>query len=238
MPAIEIKPPFSFGPLDTALRDLEGYDWVVLTSVNGVKSISIRMAELGIPIEKLSSRKLAAIGPATAAELERVARKPDLVPAEYVSEAIAEAIRELSSAGFQPAVGAPAVHGPQRFLLARADIARRDLAHLLRAEGAEVDEIAAYRIVRGKGSADLPDQAPDYITLTSSSAARNAYEMLKEKGLEGWMTSSALVCIGPITSRAVRELGFEVAAEATEYTSAGLIKALTSHAQDFARTHA
>lgn len=216
MPVIEILPPLSHNGLDAALKNLDVYDWVVLTSVNGVKAVAMRMAELGIPVENLRRKRLAAIGPATAEALERFARKPDLIPEQYVSEAIA--------------AGLGNVHG-MHFLLARADIARKDLAELLRQGGARVDEVAAYRIVRGEGSPNLPDSAPDYITLTSSSAARGTLEILKENGRGAWMSKSHLACIGPITSETVRELGFVVATEAEEYTVPGLVKALIEHVQ-------
>ncbi len=232
MPVIEIQPPLSFEPLDRALNSLDTYDWVVLTSVNGVRAVSSRMAELGIPVEKLSSRRLATIGPATAAELAHFARQPDLVPAEYVSEAIAETVKGL--------VELPTEAGKPRFLLARADIARRDLAELLRGLGAEVDEVAAYRIVRSVGAVDLPEAAPDYITLTSSSAARGTHEILAENGRLGWMSESRLVCIGPITSATVTEMGFGVAAQASEYTVPGVVKALLDDAKSLVpeETHA
>jgi uroporphyrinogen-III synthase len=220
MPVIQIAPLESTGRLDEALTHLDRYDWIVLTSVNGVKAVAERLEALSIPSAKLGEKRLATIGPATAAELEKIARKPDLMPDEYVSEAIAAM---FSSAGDSPA--------GKRFLLARADIARKDLANLLREQGAIVDEVAAYRIIRGEGTAELPKEAPDYITLTSSSAARGTYEILKENGHADWMERSAIVCIGPITSGTVHELGFEVAAEAKEYTVPGLVKVLMKHAQ-------
>lgn len=216
VPAIEIQPPESFEPLDGALRMLESYDWVVLTSVNGVRATAARMEELGISPSSLEGRKLAAIGPATAAEMERFFRAPDLVPAEYVSEAIAEAMPDIED---------------QRFLLARADIARRDLAHLLRERGAVVDEVCAYRIVPSDGMVDLPSKRPDFITLTSAASARATYDLLKSKGLGDWMVQSRLVTIGPITSATVRDLGFEVAAEAEEFTVPGMIRAIIEDAQ-------
>lgn len=224
MPVIEIEPPDSYGPLDDALTNLDRYDWVVLTSVNGVQAVAARLDDLGIPLSRLSERKLAAIGPATAAELAKVARQPDLVPDEYISEAIAEAIDRLEAN--EESEG----RNRSRFLLARADIARRDLANLLRERGSIVDEVAAYRIVRSHGVPDLPEDPPEYITLTSSSAARSTYEILKENGRESWMSTAHLICIGPITSATVRSLGFEVAAEAGEYTVPGLIQALLEHA--------
>jgi uroporphyrinogen-III synthase len=161
--------------------------------------------------------KIAAIGPATAAEfLKRTGDQPDLVPDDYVSEAIAEAVGDVEG---------------KRFLLPRADIARKDLAILLREKGAIVDEVAAYRIVAAKVVRDsLPKTCPDYITLTSSQAARSTLDLLRENGLERWFAEAHLVSIGPITSGTVRDLGFEVAAEAADYTAPGLLEALVSHA--------
>lgn len=216
LPAIEIAPLEDYSALDQALRSLRDYDWVVLTSVNGVRAVETRMEALGLPFSDLADRSLAAIGPATAAEIERICRKPDLVPQDFVSEAIAEAL--------------PAIAG-KRFLLARADIARKDLANILRTGGAQVDEVAAYRIVKSSEEAHLPESCPDYITLTSSSAARSTCDLLKSNGKEKWMEESHLVTIGPITSATVRELGFTVAAEAAEFTVPGLIQALVEHAQ-------
>jgi uroporphyrinogen-III synthase len=215
LPVIQIEPLESTDGLDEALRNLDRYDWVVLTSVNGVHAIGERLVALGIPTTQIAARKLAAIGPATGAELEKLARKPDLIPAEYVSESIAEGLGDVQG---------------KRFLLARADIARKDLANILRERGAVVDEVAAYRIVQGCGSEELTGKAPDYITLTSSSAARGTYEILKDKGHQNWMKNAKIVTIGPITSDTVRELGFTVAAEAKEFTVPGMIAALIEDA--------
>lgn len=223
MPAIEIAPPADTRPLDMALRDLENYDWVVLTSANGVEAVRRRMTELGIDKALLMFRRLAVIGPATAQALCSAFREPDLMPDEFVSESIAEALGDVAG---------------RRFLLARADIARKDLARILTERGAVVDEVAAYRIVKPVQPIALPDQAPDTIALTSSSAVRGTKEALEEKGLERWMREAELACIGPITAQTVRELGYEVAVMADEYTIPGLVKAIADHAQKTERTHA
>jgi uroporphyrinogen-III synthase len=213
MPAIQIAPPENLEILDGALREVGSCDWVVFTSVNGVRSVIERIDALGLPRADLKRPKVAAIGPATASEYAKhVGVDPDLVPQEFVSEAIAEAVGDVAG---------------KRFLLPRADIARKDLANLLREKGAIVDEGAPYRIVPSDSSElDLPLGAPDFITLTSSSAARSTFEMLKSRGRELWFSQSGLVTIGPITSGTVRELGFPVAAEASDYTVPGLTRAL------------
>lgn len=216
MPAIEVAPPEDLGQLDSALRRLDQFDWVVLTSVNGVDAVRKRMEEIGVPPEDLKVRKLAVIGPATGAALAAAFRIPDIMPSEYISEAIAEALGDVAG---------------KRFLLARADIARRDLAEILISKGAAVTEVAAYRIV-SPTSSELPERAPDVITLTSSAAARGTRDALASAGYEDWMRKAALICIGPITAATVRELGYEPAVIANEYTIPGLVEALSAYVKE------
>lgn len=211
VPVIEIVPPADTTQLDSALRNLDSYDWVVFTSVNGVEAVRERLQALGISPDSLCGLKLAAIGPATSEAMAASFRAPDLMPAEFVSERIADALPEVPGL---------------RFLLARADLARKDLAEALRAKGARVDEVAAYRIVRRAAAKDLPADEPDAITLTSAEVARATVDLLKSEGKAHWLTRSALVCIGPITAAAVRELGLRPAATAAAYDSAGLTRAL------------
>ncbi|AIE84305.1 uroporphyrinogen-III synthase [Fimbriimonas ginsengisoli] len=218
MPAIEIAQPLDRRPLDSALRNLGDYDWVVLTSVNGVDAVRRAMDEVGVPIEEMNERKLAVIGPATGAALTKAFRAPDLMPAEFVSEAIAQALGDVAG---------------KRFLLARADIARRDLAQILALRGAEVDEVIAYRIVRPDATR-LPATVPNYITLTSSAGVRGTRDALVGAGLEDWLNQAALVCIGPITAGTVRELGYEPTVVAKDYTIQGMVAALVEYAR---RTH-
>ncbi|MEZ0324509.1 MAG: uroporphyrinogen-III synthase [Fimbriimonas sp.] len=215
MPALEIAPLEDTASLDDALRRLSTFDWVVLTSVNGVRAVVSRMGILGIPVKELASVRLAVIGPATARELSELVRAPDLMPAEFVSESIVEALGDV---------------GGQRFLLARADKARRDLAVTLRERGAEVEEVAAYRILQAAEEGELPQDAPDYIVLTSSAGVRATHDLLGACGREHWMRESRLACIGPITAATVVELGLMPHLIAGEYTAPGLVEAIVSDA--------
>jgi len=208
MPAIDIAPLSNSFELDSALLKLDRFDWVIFTSVNGVDAVRSRMAALGVSSEKLASRRLAAIGPATADALAAFCRQPDVVPDEYVAEAIPKHIKDVRG---------------KKFLLARADIARPDLAIILRERGADVTEVAAYRIVTAVEK--HLEERPDFITLTSSSAAKATLEGLNR---EQWLRETQLVCIGPVTAATVREMGYEVAATAPEYTTDGIIKALVT----------
>ena len=216
LPAIEIAAPLDFSEFDAALQNLKRFDWVVMTSVNGVAAVSRRMSALGIRPDALSARKLAVIGPSTAEALKASFREPDLVPHEYVSEALADTLGDVAG---------------QSFLLLRADIARKDLAVDLRRKGAKVTEVAVYRIITEEGSRLTDNEPrPDYITLTSSASAIATLAKLREGGREEWMRKVPIACIGPITAKTVRDLGYKVAVGAEEYTIPGLVEAIVKHA--------
>ena len=217
LPAIEIAAPEDFIAFDAALRELSRYDWAVLTSVNGVAAVARRMDHLKISRQNLSALKIAVIGPSTAEVLTTEFRAPDRVPHEFVSEALAETLGEVKGLSF---------------VLLRADIARKDLAEDLRRRGAKVTEVAVYRIISDQKSrlADS-EPRPDYITLTSSASAIATLAKLREAGHEDWLRKVPIACIGPITAKTVRDLGYKVAVGADEYTIPGLVQAIVNHSQ-------
>ncbi|MBF6612107.1 MAG: uroporphyrinogen-III synthase [Chloroflexi bacterium] len=219
-PAIRIAPLRDFARLDAAIEELASYDWVIFTSVNGVRAVASRMAELGKDAAVLATRKVAAIGPATRARLEELGLAPTFMPDSYVAEAIIEQIGDV---------------GGCRLLLPRADIARHALAQGLRERGALVDEVAAYKTVHGEGAAALLDllrsASVDAVTFTSSSTVRYTISSLTQAGAgeqeaANLMNSAAVVCIGPITAATAAECGLNVTAVAEEYTANGLVEAL------------
>ena len=71
IPFIEIRKPSSFAALDIVLHNLANYDWLILTSVNGVEALFARMAKYRIKRSALSHLKIAAIGPATKSAIEK-----------------------------------------------------------------------------------------------------------------------------------------------------------------------
>lgn len=215
-PVIAIAPPETGSPLDQAVARLADYDWIIFTSVNGVEHFWARLVEVGgspaggggsaLPFRA----KVAAIGPATAEALRQRGAPVHLVPAEYRAEAILDEIGDVTG---------------QRILLPRADIARRALAEGLRAMGAQVDEVTAYRTVRGNPSPaafDALRAGVDVVTFTSSSTVRNFVSLTN--GLD--YGDPLIACIGPITTATARELGLHVDVVAEEYTIDGLLEAL------------
>lgn len=214
-PTIDIRPVEDEQSLDSAIHRLAAgaaYDWLALTSANGVAAVWQALDRNGFDSRILAPVKVAAIGPATAAALKQRSIKPDLVPTVYTAEGILEAFDALG-----------AVTG-QRFLLARADIARKTLAEGLVARGAQVEEIAAYRTVPVEGG-PLPPTA-EIVTFTSSSTVQGYVNCLGGRNPLDFLKDSRVVCIGPITAATAKTLGVPVSAVADEYTIEGLLAAL------------
>lgn len=218
--AIAFAPPEDAAALDAAVARIAQYDWLILTSANGVRALLERMRAQGRGPEALRGLTVGAIGPATAQTLAEYGVQAQFVPSVYVAEGILAEIGDVAG---------------RRVLLPRADIARAELALGLRARGALVDEIAAYRTVPGPGARDLPDLlrrgAVSAVTFTSSSTVRYLLDSLEAGGLEraearALLNRAAVVCIGPITAATAREEQLRVDAEAREYTSAGVVQAL------------
>jgi len=221
IPFIEIRQPRSYKPLDSALKQIAKYDWLVLTSVNGVEALSARMKRWKIRRSSLQHLNVAAIGPATAKEIEKLGVTVAVVPQRYVAESVVETLRGK-------------VEG-KRVLLARAKVARDVIPRGLRKMGARVDVVEAYETVVPASSKKRiqavmkdPRRRPDVIAFTSSSTVRNFVALLggqecpPHTGLDGIEFAS----IGPVTSATLREFGLPAHVEAKEYTIPGLINAI------------
>jgi uroporphyrinogen III methyltransferase/synthase len=220
-PAIAVVPPETYAPLDAALRRAGEFAWIVVTSANGVAALLARLAALGCDGATLAGVRLAAVGPATAAVLGE-AGLAAFVPATHTAAAIAAGLGDLAG---------------QRVLLPLADIAPDTLADELRARGAIVERVTAYRTIPDTGPMGeavarlLCANAIDALTFTSGSTVRALLDRLARAGLDvadliaqgQW---PATVCIGPTTAQVARECGLPVAAVAAEHTLDGLIAAL------------
>ena len=213
-PTIEIALLDDYAVLDHAIRQLAQYQWLIFTSVNGVKAFWDRLNLTGFQNLLGFTGRIAAIGPATASALQAHDVTITLIPDEYVAESIVENIG--------------AVRG-QHILLPRADIAREALAVELQKRGAIVDEIAAYRTLPAQPDPDGLRElqcSVDVITFTSSSTVRNFVALVGEDAI---LPGAIIACIGPITADTAREFGLRVAVMAAEYTMDGLVAALVDH---------
>jgi uroporphyrinogen III methyltransferase/synthase len=218
LPTVEIRAPEDWTAVDEAIRGVRRFDWIVFTSANGVHAFLGRLKHLGLDLRVLGHIRLAAIGPKTAETLGHYHLQPDVMPARFQSEDLAEMLRSQIGPG-------------QRVLLARADRGRELLREQLAAV-CQVEQVAVYSQV---DAVEMDDEIMnamrrgeiEFVTLTSSNIARallNRLDATCRRRVE--MGEIKLVTISPVTSAEVRKLGFPVAAEADQATTDGVIAAL------------
>jgi uroporphyrinogen III methyltransferase / synthase len=213
-PAIRIEPRPLDGELLAAVQRIGDYALVCLTSPNGVRLLFDALAETGRDARALAGATVAAIGPGTAAELERRGVRADVVPERFVAEALVEALEAVEVEG-------------RRVLVARAAEARSVLPDALRGRGAEVDDVALYETVAEPlGDAERAAlERATYVTFTSSSTVR----FLLESGVRP-PEGARIVSIGPVTSATAQEHGLTVDVEAERHDVDGLVEALRADA--------
>ena len=217
MPLLQIEPMQDADAilLDSVLSDVATYDWIVFTSANGVASVQEHLEG------RLAGAKIAAVGPATAGAVRALGVEPAFVPANYAAAEIVEGMGELEG---------------RRVLLPQADIADPWLADQIRAAGASVDAVVAYRTVALDPSAveaaEL-EQGVDAVVLASGSAARSLAALAaKFPGVAKELQQTLVVAIGPKTADAAREVALPVGLVADEASAEGIIHALTTHFED------
>lgn len=219
VPVLEIRPPAGHDGIDLALRRLDSYDWLILTSANTVRVFAERAAELGLPLAPQGALKVAAIGEATADAARVHGLRVTLIPGAYVAEAMVEALAKQAKG--------------QKFLLARAEVARDVIVDALRAVGARVEVVDAYRNVMPEAAPGLlraaVEQGLDAVTFTSSSSVTHLADAARAAGIAFPFTGVAAISIGPVTSQTLRENGWEPAAEASPSDIPGLVRALAGY---------
>jgi len=195
------------------LREVGRYDWIVFTSMHGVRGFSRHLSAIGLDARALAGARIAAVGPATARRLERMGLRADLVPGEH------------SAAGLVAAMGDEAAG---RVLLPCGDLARDELSKGLSERGWRVDSMVVYRnepVVPSARVRAALDGGFEVVVFCSPSAVRRYVEMrLPSRG-------AVVACIGPTMAEAARAVGLEPQVVARRYTNEGLVAALIEHAR-------
>ena len=216
-PTIEVVPPGDWGPLDKAIHKLDSYDWVIFTSVNGVRFFTERLTKKKGDLTALEGKKVCAIGPRTQGELEEMGIPVAFCPSEYRAEGVAEGLKARRIKG-------------QKILLPRARGARKILPEALQEAGAVIDEVEAYRAVmpaKGKDSLEsILKKGIEVVTFTSSSTVRNFMKLLSDKTA---INGVKIAVIGPVTGETARNYGLEPTITPQEYTIPALVEAIVEY---------
>jgi len=253
IPFIEIRRPRSFQSLDAALKNLGSYDWLILTSVNGVEAMWERLQRLGLR-DANNARVLASTTSREGQDFSRatgtfksgstLAAKRRLLRIAAIGPATKKAIEQRGAkVDVVPKeyVAESVVRSlknkvkGKRVLLVRAKVARDVIPRELRKAGAHVDVAEAYETVvpqssraRLRASLKDPKKRPHVVTFTSSSTVRNFVELLgrAQKACPNSLAEVQMASIGPITSSTLREYGISVGIAAKEFTIRGLVAAI------------
>ena len=222
-PTIQIEPPADWLALDQAIDNLETYDWLVFTSVNGVRFFFKRLFKRGKDVRALHHIRTACIGPVTAERLADFGLACDILPETYRAESVAAAFQNQDVKA-------------KKILLPRAQEARAVLPETLSALGAQVDEITVYRTQIAQDNVatlldGLASQNIDWITFTSSSTVKNFKQLIPASDFPKLLENVKIACIGPITADTAKDLGFNVDVMAETYTIPGLVEALIDYYQ-------
>jgi uroporphyrinogen III methyltransferase / synthase len=226
-PTIEIVEPESYEPLDEAIANLYGYDWLVFTSVNGVEHFLRRFTAQGHEVSELDELRVCAIGEATAERLRSSAIHVDVIPEQFKAEGVFAALEQYLG-------GSEQMRG-QNFLIPRAAVARDYLPGALRTAGARADVVPVYRTVqphsveRGRVEAMLAGGAVDCITFTSSSTVTNFARLFDTTDLSQLLAGVAVACIGDITAATAAEYGLRTHILPNEYTVPALTRAIADY---------
>lgn len=221
-PCIAILPPEDTRELDSSLKkaNQDYFDWIVFTSANTVYTIANRLKELSLSLSELNNTKIAAIGPATKMAVQDYLKLTvDLMPKEYVAEALVEVLL--------PAAG-------EKIFLPQSNLARPILGEMLTTTGAEVIAVSAYFTKIGTGGFDLQaglvKNEIDTVTFTSSSSVQNFIDRLKNEEIDiALFDGICIACMGPITTETARKAGLLVSVMTTENTIHNLVSQLTEY---------
>ncbi|RLC03013.1 MAG: uroporphyrinogen-III C-methyltransferase [Deltaproteobacteria bacterium] len=221
IPTIQIAPPKDKGPLKKSIENINDYDWVVLTSVNGVKFFFDTLFDMGKDVRALGHLKFACIGPVTKERLKDFGIISDILPKTYRAESVIESFSTVDIKD-------------KNVLLPRAKKARTILPEELRKMGAHIDEVVAYETQLDDTKKEtlislLDENEIDAVTFTSSSTVSNFISQLESENTKTRLKNIVTASIGPITSDTARSLGIEPTLEAREYTIQGLVDALLSY---------
>ena len=220
-PVTEILPLQSYSELDHALKNLDQYDWLILTSVHGVEAFISRLTTLGIQHipEQL---RVAAVGKKTRLSLAKNNIHTSYVPSQFTSRAITEGIGEIAD---------------KRFLLLQSNLSDPELGNLLRQGQAHVDEVIAYQNIPAsicQSDMDALKVGVDIITFTSPSSVKGLVNAGHKHGFDVLSLPSKpiIACIGPVTAQAVKDAGLNIDVVAEEHTIEGIIQSVKSYQRE------
>jgi uroporphyrinogen III methyltransferase/synthase len=224
-PLIKVVPPEDYTPLDEAVARAGEYDWIVFTSANGANAFMDRLMAGPHDVRALADAKLCAVGPGTASRLTRYGLKVDCIPEDHRAEGVVAALKK-----FGPLKG-------MKVLFPKADIAREVMPEQLRAAGADVTEVVAYRTVTADSDVhlsiyrELLEERIDVVTFSSASAVRAFITIHGAEQAVDLLSHTLVATIGPVTAEAAHRYGINPQIVPQSSTVPALVDAIVAYYQ-------
>jgi uroporphyrinogen III methyltransferase/synthase len=226
-PVLRISPPSDAGPLERAAAGVRSFDWVVFTSTNAVVSLVGQVLADAHDVRALAGPRVCAVGPGTASRLLRFGVSPDLEPADHRAGGVVAALSDADS-----------LKGA-RVLLPVAENTPESLGDALRASGADVTEVVAYRATTVESDQHLDlyrqllDRRIDAVTFTSANTVRAFVEIYGAEQSPDLLAGTVVATIGPGAADAAARAGIRVDVPAEGATIAALVDGLISYFTPF-----
>ena len=239
---IEIVPPEDWAELDNSIDKIESYNWLILTSANGVKFLFRRLFEKEKDIRDLKGIKICAVGTKTAEAINKLGIKVDLVPEEFNAEGLISAIVQKCKSAKErndktselPSFRASELKG-LKFLLPRAEVAREVLPEMIKELGGEIDVVTAYRAVKpethGKRLKRFLKEGKITIATFTSAATFNNFIEIAGEDAEDLLKDVAITVIGPVTAKAIEKAGLKVSIMPKEATIEAMVNEIIKWAK-------
>jgi uroporphyrinogen-III synthase len=204
-------------------------DDVVMTSSTAVDSLVIMLRSRGEEAAALLAPcTLVAIGPATAAAMRSAGLAADLLPDEYTSAGLVSLLSRRGACG-------------RRVALLRSDHGDEVLSVGLEEAGAEVTEIAVYRLVPRLEDGALLALAEEALAgridafaftsaLTASTFVAAASRLAPREEVIAMLNARAVSAIGPPTRKRLEGMGFRVRVVPERATYEAMLEALSAFA--------
>lgn len=222
IPLLTIRPPNNVDPLIDSLSRIQQFDWLVLTSQNGVRAFFSIYRELGINPKKILELKIAVVGTKTLEAVVAHGYDGHLIPeGDFTAEALVEALLQKLRRG-------------ERVLMARGNLARDILPDCLRQNGMYVEDVVAYETIINKNAQsdlvyEVIDRTVDGIAFTSSSTVTHFIELLNHYHWRAAIADTCLAAIGPITEKTMLANQLIPDVVASVNTTDGLLEDMTAY---------
>jgi len=222
-PVLRISPPADVAALEREAARVRGYDWLVFTSTNAVASFVAHVFGQSRDLRSLAGPLICAVGPGTASRLQRFGIVPDVEPDDH------------RPAGVVAAMAAQGVLNGSRVLLPVSDLPGDSLAEDLRASGADVTLVQAYRLTTAEGDRHLDlykqllERQIDAVTFTTANTVRAFVDIYGAEQTPDLLSGTVVATIGPAAADAAARAGIAVQVPTDGATIDDLVNALIRH---------